>query len=42
VSPELGIALNIVLDVVLLGGLAYVLSGPRKLLPHRNPATGGR
>jgi len=42
VSLELGITLNLLLDLALLGGLAYALAGPRKLLPHRSSAPSGR
>ncbi len=34
------IILNVVLDVALLAGLAFVMAHPRKLTPHRPGATG--
>jgi hypothetical protein len=34
VSLSLVIAINVVADVVLLGGLAYAMSHPARLVPH--------
>lgn len=33
-SLDLAVAINIVLDVALLAGLAYSMASPRKLTPH--------
>jgi hypothetical protein len=41
-SPSLAIALNVVLAVALLAGLAHTMSHPRKLTPHRSEADSGQ
>ena len=33
-SLDLGVALNVILDVLLIGGLAYLMAAPRHLKPH--------
>lgn len=33
-SLTLAVALNVILDLGLLGGLAWMMSHPRKLTPH--------
>jgi hypothetical protein len=37
-SLSLVMALNVILDVVLLGGLAWLMSRPSRLKPHRPAA----
>lgn len=37
-SLDLAVAINVVLDVALLAGLAYSMASPRKLTPHARPA----
>jgi hypothetical protein len=37
-SLSLVIALNVILDAGLLGGLAWFMSHPRKLVPHETAA----
>ena len=37
-SLSLVIALNVILDALLLGGLAFVMSRPRRLEPHEPAA----
>ena len=37
-SLSLAIILNVILDAAILGGLAFVMSRPRRLRPHE-PAT---
>ena len=37
-SLPLVISLNVILDAILLGGLAFVMSRPRKLEPHEPAA----
>jgi hypothetical protein len=37
-TTTLAIVLNVILDTAILGGVAYAMTHPRRLVPHR-PAT---